>query len=302
MLAHALSRRRISLVFGLGAVAYLFMAGMGAGCFIAQFLCDCFYTPVASRPYDMQLLRQKALIVSLVLMCVASLLLVFDLTVPQKFLLVFRRPFDSILSSGAWLILLFVVFLVLQSVFYRTFSSPAPFARGIEALGAVLALGVAFYTGMLLMSMRAVSLWESVLVVAIFGTSSLSSGLALYVLMAAFFLRVKRLPARIAFLSRLDSILLFAEACLIAWLLAAQYAAGGAACESVTRLLSGDLAWAFWVMLVCVGLVFPLACSFMGKICGEVPLAVMKGVAVCVGCFFLRYCIMEAGIRSFSLA
>lgn len=289
-------------MFGLGAVAYLFMAGMGAGCFIAQFLCDCFYAPVASRPYDMQLLRQKALIVSLVLMCVASLLLVFDLAIPQKFLLVLRRPFVSILSSGAWLILLFVVFLALQSIFYRTFSASSPFARGAETLCAALALGVAFYTGVLLMSMRAVSLWESVFVVAVFGISALSSGFALYVLMAAFFLRMKHLPARIVFLSKLDSILLFAEACLVAVLLATQHAAGGVACESVARLLSGDLAWAFWVMLVCVGLIFPLACSLMGRMFSEVPLMVMKGVAVCVGCFFLRYCIMEAGIRSFSLA
>lgn len=290
------------MAFDFGVVLYLFLAGMGAGLYLAASFVGASARRQLRAPRELLLVHQKALIVALVLVCVGALFLVLDLGVPQKMLLVFRRPFGSIISLGAWLIALFAGCLTLNNILYRLFFTlSSPITKVLKVLTDILALGVILYTGFFVMGQKAISFWESFVVVILFAASSLSSGLAAFAIISQFSSRTAYPSSSAQTASQVDTALIIVEVVALTGLLIAQANGDAAARESVYRLMSGDLAWAFWIFLVGVGLVTPLALDLFGNPQRTPFLLIVKGFAVCAGCFFLRYCIMEAGVRSFSL-
>lgn len=290
------------MVFGVGVVLYLFLAGMGAGLYLSASFVGASARSQLRAPRELLLIHQKALIISLVLVCVGALFLVLDLAVPQKMLLVFRRPFGSIISLGAWLIVLFTGLLALNNIFYRLFFTlHSPFMKVLKVLTDFLALGVILYTGFFVMGQKAVSFWESFIVVILFSASALSSGLAVFTIISQLSSRRAQPAPSTMTASIIDTGLIVIEVIALVVLLLVQVQGDDAARESVCRLVSGDLAWTFWIMLVGIGLVTPLAIDLFSNTRQKPFLLIVKGFAVCAGCFFLRYCIMEAGVRSFSL-
>lgn len=289
-------------MFGVGVVLYLFLAGMGAGLYLSASFVGASARSQLRAPRELLLIHQKALIISLVLVCVGALFLVLDLAVPQKMLLVFRRPFGSIISLGAWLIVLFTGLLALNNIFYRLFFTlHSPFMKVLKVLTDFLALGVILYTGFFVMGQKAVSFWESFIVVILFSASALSSGLAVFTIISQLSSRRAQPAPSTMTASIIDTGLIVIEVIALVVLLLVQVQGDDAAQESVCRLVSGDLAWTFWIMLVGIGLVTPLAIDLFSNTRQKPFLLIVKGFAVCAGCFFLRYCIMEAGVRSFSL-
>ena len=289
-------------MFGFSVTLYLFIAGMGAGLYIASCLVER-EMERARPPRDMQLLHQKALIISLLLVCAGSAFLILDLTVPQKMYLVFKRPFGSVISFGAWLIALLTLMLAVRNGFWRIFAtSRSPLIRFLKAATFLLACGVTLYTGFFLIGLKAISFWESLLVVALFAISSLSSGIACFSVLAAFSLRRSTTPPVVCKADQVDTFLLAAEIIVLGIFVVSQLFGDAASAASSNRLISGELAWAFWLMLVGIGLLFPFGLSVFGRANHKLSPLVVKGISVCIGCFFLRYCIMEAGVRSFSLA
>lgn len=289
-------------MFGVGVVLYLFLAGMGAGLYLSASFVGASARSQLRAPRELLLIHQKALIISLVLVCVGALFLVLDLAVPQKMLLVFRRPFGSIISLGAWLIVLFTGLLALNNIFYRLFFTlHSPFMKVLKVLTDFLALGVILYTGFFVMGQKAVSFWESFIVVILFSASALSSGLAVFTIISQLSSRRAQPAPSTMTASIIDTGLIVIEVIALVVLLLVQVQGDDAAQESVCRLVSGDLAWTFWIMLVGIGLVTPLAIDLFSNTRQKPFLLIVKGFAVCAGCFFLRYAIMEAGVRSFSL-
>lgn len=289
-------------MFGIGVVLYLFLAGMGAGLYLAASFVGASARNQLRAPRELLLIHQKALIIALVLVCAGALFLVLDLSAPQKMLLVFRRPFGSIISLGAWLITLFAGLLALNNIFYRLFFTlDSPLMRVLKTLTDLLGLGVILYTGFFVMGQKAISFWESFIVVILFAASALSSGLAVFAIISQLSSRRAEPAPSTMTASIIDTGLIAVEVIVLVVLLVAQAQGDEAAWESVRRLVSGDLAWAFWVMLVGVGLATPLVIDLFGNLRRMPFLLIVKGFAVCTGCFFLRYCIMEAGVRSFSL-
>lgn len=292
-------------MFGFGVVLYLFLAGMGAGLYIASCFLERSFAGIVRPCRDEQLLHQKTLLIALILLCVGGLFLVLDLTVPEKMLLVFKRPFGSVISFGAWLITLLIIFLALRNIFWRLFALPHTtkllIVRVVKTTTFLLACGVILYTGVFLTQLRAVSFWETLLITVLFSLSALSSGFALFCVLAVSSLRRPYPAPLVQRISQTDTVFVLLEVVFLALTLGMSFFGDPAAHASALRLLTGDLAWAFWVLLVGVGLIVPLAIDAFTH--ADQPfLLLVKGLSVCTGCFFLRYCIMEAGVRSFSLA
>lgn len=289
-------------MFGFGTILYLFAAGAGAGLYVVQACVDPRNDLRTHGPRDAQLLARKLIILAPVLVCVGSLFLVLDLTRPDRFFLVFRNPDTSLISFGACLIVLFVALSAVENGLWSSSGHAVARVSFAIRIGAFLAaVGIMLYTGFFLMSMRAVPFWSSVFVVLLFTASSLSSGLALLMLLYSVSFRRSHMPPFMRRASLADTVLLATELVLLVVFAAVQLRGAPASAEACWRLLTGDVAWAFWIMLVGVGLVVPLAIDIAK---GRDPLPVafaLKSVTVLVGCFFLRYCIMEAGVRVLSL-
>lgn len=289
-------------MFGFGTILYLFAAGAGAGLYVVKTCFDPRCELKGRGPRDMQILERKVLLLAPVLVCVGSLFLVLDLTRPERFLLVFRSPDTSLISLGACLLVAFVVLLVLENALWSMSGSlVARVSAVVRICASIIAVAVILYTGFFLMGMKAIPFWRSPFVVALFTASSLSSGIALFLVLFAAAARRSKAPRFVRRASLTDAGLAVVELGLLASFLAVQSGGNPASFEACQRLLTGDLAWAFWVMLVGVGLLCPLAIDLVTK-GAEAPRAcAAKGLAVLVGCFFLRYCIMEAGVRVLSL-
>jgi len=145
-------------------VLYLFFAGIAAGCYFLAAMID-----LAGRPEDRPLARM-GYYVALPCLAVSGVLLIFDLSRPDRFwhLMVERHTwlpmfkYWSPMSLGAWALLIFGMFSLLsfvgalaesgylQSDGARRLRSPGAVGKLIAALGAIAALYIAGYTGVLL--------------------------------------------------------------------------------------------------------------------------------------------------------
>ncbi len=288
-------------MFGIAVTIYLFLAGIGAGLYLVSYIIDLAYMPRVNKPRDLSLLYQKIQIVALASVGAGSLFLMADLTRPEQFLLVFRRLGTSILSLGALFIALFMCVVALRIAHQWTSPRSSRLLAPVLDIGAaLLSVGVILYTGFFLMQMRAVPLWQSWLVVALFAASSISSGLALFVLLAAMSLRRRRIPRAASDALVADRIALLVESIFLVAYIAWGLTGEPAAREACMRLVYGDLAWTFWALVV-FGLVTPLVIGVFLQHRRMGLLLLVECLCVVAGCFLLRYCIMASSVRSFAL-
>jgi polysulfide reductase chain C len=276
--------------------AYLFLAGGGAGAYLAAF-----FTALV-RP-ELTAVIKTGLVVSLALMITGVLFLVFDLG--KKFLafLAFSRPRDSWISRGAIIITAFIIFDLTNLVTAGLYSS------GLEAPGlvlgsvtAILALLTLTYTGMVLGAARPVVFWDPAFLTALFLVSGISSGIAGTV----FCLSIYNLSADLAFensllfLALYNSFVLTAEAVVIGFYLLRMYQ-NTRARASVCLVVRGNLAPPFWGLVV-AGLLVSMAfdyCIAYLSVPMSTPLAAAVLPVSLAGLssgLMLRYIVVSAGI------
>ncbi len=248
-----------------------------------------------------------------------SLLLVADSGRIGALWHLFFAPKASVLSAGAWCIVAAGVLCALLAgrwLGVGALRGAVP-TRALSALAVVAGACVALYTGLFLAGMRAVPLWNTPWLPALFVASSLSCGAAAFVglahasgVAAAFGAHVRRLV-------RADVALLAVEAACAAGVAASALAGAGggdtasAGAASALALLFGGEAWAWWLGFAGLGLVVPLACDvallraggirragrFGGAAGAGAGTAVAVASAGCVlaGAFALRACLVMAG-------
>ncbi|MDR4053822.1 MAG: GntR family transcriptional regulator [Senegalimassilia sp.] len=126
--------------FGLFVVAYLFLAGAGAGSFFfaaCGAVCDALRR-TARTERNLEILS-GGFLASPFLLCLASICLLFDLGSPQRALLAFCDPFGSVLSFGACCLGLLTVVSIAVAALGIAEKFPVLFMRTGCALGIVLA-------------------------------------------------------------------------------------------------------------------------------------------------------------------
>ena len=203
---------------------------------------------------------------------------------------------------------------VLHTLSERILASP----RHLTALGwANLVLGVALgiYTGILLNTMVARPLWNSAILGPLFLVSGLSAGVAVMHIVATL-LQGRAAPQGMVggavsalllplgaqhpdkpaarALVRYDQVFLVAELVFIGLLLANLYTSSASHAAAAELIVRGPYALAFWLGVVLLGLVLPLAWQAL-ELSHKVAHTVLPALLVLVGGYTLRWVMVRAG-------
>ena len=251
---------------------YLFLAGLGAGAFVLGALTNWAKTPAPT-------MKKVAFIVAPVAVAVGTLMLVVDahagLMNPLRF-------FGLVANLGS-------VLLVKKST-----------PKALDIVGAVLAVCVAAYTGVLLGDAGvAFPLWNMAVLPILFIVSAASTGIAVTLLITRFVAADE--AAALPWLGKAGLVLPVLELALVIALLAVAGMAGGAAgaagAAAVANLVSGPYAVAFWLGFIVIGLAVPFVLEFMSHRGSQSKALPMAGEAcVLVGGFMLRYLVIMAAV------
>lgn len=229
---------------------YLFLGGLGAGAYLVSFAAE------KGLLGDAPSLSRFGYYVSAPLVALGAGLLVFDLgqglSKPWLILGMFLN-FRSVMTWGIYILSAFIVVGLFQAYFvWMQKKAPSILTQA----GAVLALATCAYTGMLLAVVKAIPFWNSFLMPVIFVISALSTGLSINSILAHFFEKGELKEGK-ACQSHL--LLVGTEIVLLSILFGVILSGmkGPEAIASADKILYGSLSWAFWGILVAIGLVGP---------------------------------------------
>ena len=279
---------------------YFYIGGVSAGAFfigsLAELLGGEKHRPISAIAY----------LVSFPLILVTPLLLIADLGQPLRFwhLFLYRGiPYVNMLSPlsvGSWALLVFAAFSLLAFLDTLVASGrlkAAPFARlynrvprkVFAVIGSVMGFFVAGYTGVLL-NMTARPLWAATdpWLGVLFIASAGSTGAALIVLVMV--AQRKLASEAYAPLEHFDRAAMIAELVLIGVMLVL---AGSAAAP----LIRGPYAALFWVGVVALGVLAPLALNGYAQLrpAGRAGIVTVAAVLALLGGAVLRISLVVAG-------
>lgn len=267
--------------------AYLFLAGVGGGAFLAGVLADFGSRTALAGGTDWSLVSKIGVFLGMPCVLIGCLFLLFDLGKPINAWRVWMKPGTSWMSRGTIIIVLFMVFAAIQSAFWIwPFPGSIDNARGIFAvLGAVFAFLTVVYTGLLLGYSQPIALWRTALLPVLFFVSALSTGIMAIVLIGQYLGADEMLLVRMA---RVDAlILLFEMFVLIVFLYNAYRTIESR--FSAKRMLTGPVAPIFWLGVVACGLLIPF---FLELLHVGAAFATVLGL---FGGLCLRYAILSGG-------
>lgn len=231
---------------------YLFLGGLGAGAYLSSFAAEKGLLGKSSN------LNRVGYYVSAPIVALGALLLITDLGQGLKkpwLIINMFLNFSSVMTWGIYILTAFI-FAAFIKAFFVWKKRQAPDV--LSYVGAILALATAAYTGMLLAVVQGVPFWNSYLMPVVFVVSALSTGLSLTSLLAHFFEKHQVHEVRV---SQVHLGLVSAEIIALAAFFALIYSGsqGAVAKMSANLLLTDSLALPFWLFLVVIGLVGPLA-------------------------------------------
>lgn len=283
---------------------YLFLAGLSAGTFLATAVLRFW------KPGKFQQTGTIGAWAAVALLAVGLLCLVVETEKPFQAMILFMSftNFGSWMTIGAWLLLAtFIVWLAYAVLVTPKYGDKVGEGakRALAATGAVLAVCVALYAAVLLLSAPAMALWNSALLPVLFLVSAIDTGLALY----AILLTVgpdkaeghELLPA----FEKGVCVMVVLEAVVLAAFIALAGSANEVAAFSAAQIAAGSLAVPFWVLVVAVGLVVPLVVAAMGafsKKAAAPALTIAGASCALVGGLTLRYVILAAGATAAMVA
>ncbi len=220
--------------------------------------------------------------------------LLADLGRPDRLIVLLTSPTPSYIAVGAYL-LGALVLCALAPVAQWALGMALP--RGLAAAARVgcVAAGVAVmaYTGLFLASLQAIAFWHSPWLPALFVASAASSGLGLLTGAVALGPAPDAFQSTLGRVRRADAAAIVVEAALLAALIADALVSGDAARASAAQLVGGALAPSFWLLVVGLGLIAPLAAEL--AVADPTPRAQLA-VAACLlaGGLALRWCVVQA--------
>jgi formate-dependent nitrite reductase membrane component NrfD len=223
----------------------------------------------------------------------ALLMGIFDmahLSKPLRFWRIVFRPNSSWISRGFIFITLFIGSTAIQ----LALSTWAPgYATSVfKVISAILAFGVAMYSGFVVSYVSGIKLWNSAIMPVLFLASGLAGGFA--ILMAINLFGVSLLLERFA---QFLQLMLVVYAILIGFHLWATSYSSQSAKDSVKQILVGRISGMFWGIVIAVGVVIPLAILYFANY-NTATLPLIAVICVILGSLALRYVILKAGMYS----
>jgi formate-dependent nitrite reductase membrane component NrfD len=211
---------------------------------------------------------------------------------PLRFWRIMFRPRTSWLTRGFIFVVFFVGFAALQLMFSHWLPGTG-WEILLKVFAGLMAIGVIIYTGFVLNSVKAVSLWNSPLLPLLFGMCGLLGGFGLSTVIALYGGNIDLHAAETG-----SRWLLVINALLIAVYLWRAVQKDETGRESVMGQMRGQAAPAFWIGVIVLGIVAPLAVALFSSVSGEVIPAVLIAGVICelIGGLSVRYCLLKVGI------
>jgi formate-dependent nitrite reductase membrane component NrfD len=197
------------------------------------------------------------------------------------------KPKTSWITRGFIFIILFIGAAAIQLALSEWLPGTAV-ETVFKVLAGILAFGVAIYTGFVVGYVGAVKLWNSAIIPLLFVVAGLTGGLACLLLISAG--NVSQ-GSDVAVVMRY---VLVGYAVFVALYLWVATYGSSAAKDSVLRMVQGSVAPVFWVGVVLLGIVIPVAVLFAAPS----ALAALLAAAICaiIGGVALRFSILKAGV------
>jgi formate-dependent nitrite reductase membrane component NrfD len=278
-------------------VTYLFLAGAGAGAFLAAVACDLL------APDWSKALARAGSIASGPMVAIGTACLVLDLEAGlwepwRQAYLVFNPT-----SMITWGVLILGLFIPVSLMYGLALNGITPiglylrkYVKPIEIVGAPLAVATAVYTGILIAVVNGVPFWNTPLMPVLFLASAVSTGLAVAMIGAAV---VDITTVRTLSNFALGHVIFLAvEALVLGLLVFMSLTRSVEAAESARMLISGSLSFYFWTLVVVIGVAVPFVLSIVEYYeYGEMPKILVVGADVCVlvGGMSLRALIIFSG-------
>lgn len=274
---------------------YLFLAGTGAGAYVAGVAADYLGGGYIT-------LSKLGLVLSAPLVFVGTIFLVLDLGQKRNALFAFRRVGSSWISRGTWIISIFMVLSALQIATrvwpFEWLAAERNFNLSLEIFTSAFAVATMLYTGLLLGASKPIAFWSTPILPLLFLMSASSTGLMVVLLggAAGGVDAAYLLPFRQA-----DEILILAELLVIALFLQGTHRVQESR-YSASMFINGILARRFWSGVVGCGLVIPVVAEMLlvSLPTGNGALVALVG-GVCMllglaGGLLLRELILSAGV------
>ena len=308
------------LSWGLPVVWYLFLAGVGAGALTASASVLLRGGGGGFGGAHVEIARYGAFLAPLPLI-VGCLALIFELGTFEaghwfRWINLYKVINLSPMSIGTWLLTFFIG---VSLAYAYTFVPNAPFLgerqvrlrKALAWVSVPLGIATAVYTGILLGAMPARPFWNSPILALLFLLSSISTGVALILLVRGILYRtpspeMERARQESDYLLTATDVMLIGFELMVIFLfiMYAQLTIGGVKEAVAVILPGGDLAVLFWVGVVLIGLLIPALIELYyvvpklvyhrGYNAPRIVDIAVSG-AVLLGGFLLRYVVLVAG-------
>ena len=309
------------LHWGLPVIAYLFLAGVGAGALTvsSSVLLRGGGGGFGGAHFDIA--RYGAYLAPIPVMFGCGLLILELGSIEAghwfKWMNLYATINLSPMSLGTWLLTVFIgVSLLYAYTFWPRDAAPGDrydtLRRAAAWVGVPLGIGVAVYTGVLLGAMPSRPFWNSPILALLFLLSSLSTGVAVILLARAVLYKKKqdtvsenRYQESGYILTASDAMLIgFEIAVIFLFLMFAHLTVGDVKAAVSMILFGGGMAMMFWLWVVLIGLLIPALIELyfvIPRLLQHREFAVPRGaefivpVAILIGGFMLRYVVVVVG-------
>jgi polysulfide reductase chain C len=267
--------------------AYLFLAGVGGGAYLAGVIAD------FAGGTDWMTVSKIGVFLGVPCVLIGTFFLLADLGRPINTWRVWMKPGTSWIARGTIIIVIFMIFDAIQTAYWVwPFPGPIENARGVIAiLGAVFAFLTVIYTGLLLGYSQPIPLWRTALLPVLFFVSAVSTGIMAIALIGQ---QLGVAENQLALLDKIDAVILVFEMFVLIVFLYNAYRTIESR-FSAKRVLGGSVAPAVWLGVVACGLLIPFFLELFGGGGIAVTVATVLGL---FGGLCLRYSVLAGGTLS----
>lgn len=211
---------------------------------------------------------------------------------PWRFWRIMSRPHTSWLARGFIFVVSFVALGAVQ-IMLSLWLFGTPWEIIFKVLAGLAALGIVTYTGFVLNSVKSIPFWSSPLLPVLFIVCGILGGFGLVVVIALYGSNIDLIAAEAG-----SRWLLIISALLMVVYLWRASRKGATGKQSVIEQIQGNASLVFWLGVVTLGIIMPLAIAFSSYFVHEASVTLLLIGVVCeiIGGLSLRYSILKVGI------
>lgn len=278
--------------------AYLFLAGLGGGAYLAGVIVD--FLP---DPEKWEIISKIGVFLGPPSVALGCLFLLVDLGLPANAWRAAMRPGTSWIARGTIII---VVFMALGAVHIALWIWPFRILEDMDGvrstlgvLGSIFAIGTMIYTGILLGAARPIAFWSTAMLPLLFLVSAISTGIMAIIVVGS----IMRLDheSGLASLAKADILIVILEIFVIGFYLQSTHRVTESR-ASAELVLSGAVSGLFWFGVALLGLLIPLVLELLGSFAlsgtGAGAATVIASICGIIGGFILRQVVLRGGILS----